>query len=77
MIERDVKKSLDLRGMKIHGENPVGAGGGEQDWPSAWRQSKPGLVFAVLPGITEIGNHGGYPLAPMPALRHRSAEAVP
>ena len=30
VIDRDVEEPLDLRGMEVEGEHPIGAGGGDQ-----------------------------------------------
>src|SRR4051794_30273914 len=59
MVDGNIEKPLDSRGMKIHGENAIGAGGGQQigdqlgrDWLTTGR-------LLLLLGVGEIGDHRG------------------
>ena len=59
VVHRDVEKALDLGGVQIHGDHAVGAGGGDQIGDQLGGDGRAAFGFAVLPGVTEIGNHGG------------------
>lgn len=59
VIDGDVEKALDLRGVEIHGEDPVYAGGGEQVGHEFGGNGHAGLVFAVLAGVAEKGHYRG------------------
>ena len=47
--------------MQVHGQHPVGAGGGDQVGHQLGRDGVAGLGLPVLTGIAEIGDHGGDP----------------
>ena len=53
-----IEKALDLVGVKVHGQHPVGAGGGDQVGDELRRNGIAAFGFAVLPGIAEIGDNG-------------------
>ena len=55
IVGRDVEEALDLAGVEVDRQHPVGAGGGDQigDQLGRDRRARPGLP--VLPGIAEIG----------------------
>ena len=55
MIDRDVKEALDLLGMEVHGQDPVGARPGDEVRHQFGRDGNPGLVLPVLSGVTIIG----------------------
>ena len=57
MVHRDVEKALDLRRVQIDNQRPIGARRGQQIGHQLRRNRNPRLVFAVLPGITEVRNH--------------------
>ena len=59
MVDRYVKKSLNLGGVQIHGQNAVSAGGGNQVGAELGGDRVAGLGFAVLAGIAEIGDNRG------------------
>ena len=67
VVHRDVEEALDLGGMEVHGQHPVGAGGGDHVGHKFRGDGVPRLGLAVLPGIAKIGDHrrnasGGGPL---------------
>ena len=47
--------------MQVHGQHTVGAGGGEHVGHELRGDGVAGLGLAVLPGIAEVGDHGGDP----------------
>ncbi len=57
MIHRNIEKALDLAGMQIHGQNPVGAGSSKQIRHQLGTDRNPGLVFSILPRIAVIRHH--------------------
>ncbi len=44
--------------MQIHGQNPVGPGGGDQIRNQLGGDGRPGRDFAVLTGISVVGQNG-------------------
>ena len=58
MIHRDVEKSLDLGRVKIHGKDPVGAGGGDEIRHQLGGNRIPRLGLAILARIAHVGDHG-------------------
>ena len=61
VVHRDIKEALNLIGVEVHREDPVGAGGGNQVGHQLGGDGVPGLGLAVLPGVAEIGDHCGDP----------------
>ena len=61
MVHRNVEEPLNLLGMKIHRNNPVRAGHSQQIRDELGGDRNPRLILAVLPGITEKGEHSGDP----------------
>ena len=59
IIHRDVKEALDLSGMQVHGQHPVGTGGGDHVGHQLGGNGVTGLGLAVLTGVAEIGDHRG------------------
>ena len=59
MVQRDVEEALDLGGVEVHGQDPVGAGGGEHIGHQLGGDGVTGLGLAVLAGVAEIGDNGG------------------
>ncbi len=59
MVHRDVEKSLDLRCVEVHGEDPIHAGGGEEVGHEFRGDRDARLVFPVLAGVSEKRHHGG------------------
>src|SRR5690606_1050303 len=59
VVSRDVEEALDLAGMQVKGENPVGAGFGDQIGDELGGDWCAGAGLAVLPGIAEIGKNRG------------------
>ena len=59
VIHGDVKETLNLGGMEIHGQHPVGAGSGEHISHQLGRDGVTALGLAVLARVAEIGDHGG------------------
>ena len=61
VVHGDVEEALDLVGVQVHGQHPVGAGGGDQVGHQLGGDGVAGLGLAVLAGIAEVGDHGGDP----------------
>ena len=59
VIHRDVEETLNLLGVKIHRQHPVGAGGHEQVGHQLGGDGNPRLVLAVLARVPVKGQHGG------------------
>ena len=57
----DVKEALDLVGVQVHGQYPVGAGAGDQVGHQLGGDGVAGLGLPVLAGVAEIGDHRGDP----------------
>ena len=59
VVGRDIEEALDLPGVQVNREDPVGAGVGDQvgDQLGGDRRARAGL--AVLPGVAEVGDHRG------------------
>ena len=62
MIDRDVEKSLDLRRVKVHREDSVDAGGGQQVRHQFGGDRYARLVLPVLACVAEERHHRGDPL---------------
>ena len=58
MVDRHVEETLELVRMEVHGHDPVDAGCNEQVGHQFGAYGCPGLVLAVLSGISEIRDHG-------------------
>ena len=56
--DRDVEKALDLGRVKIHGKDPVGAGGGDEIRHQLGGNRIPRLGLAILARIAHVGDHG-------------------
>ena len=59
VVDRDVEEALDLPGMQVEGQHPVGAGRGDQVGHQLGRDRRARPGFAVLAGIAEIGDDRG------------------
>src|SRR3954464_8610236 len=59
MIDRNVKKSLQLRRVQIHDQGSIGARCRKQISHELRRYRYPRLVLAVLPGISKVRNYRG------------------
>ncbi len=59
IVGGNVEKALDLAGMQIDRQHPVGAGFGDQVGDQLGGDRRARADFAVLAGIAEIGDHGG------------------
>src|SRR5437870_2192242 len=59
LVDRDVKKALDLAGVQVDREHAVGAGGPDQVGDQLGGDRHPGLVLLVRPPVPVIGDHGG------------------
>ena len=72
IVHGDVKKALNLGGVEVHGEDPVGAGGGYQIGHQLCGYGITAFGFPVLTGIAEIRYNGGDPAGRGPAhgVRH-------
>jgi len=58
MIDRHVEETLDLGGVQVHGQHAIGAGFGDQVCHEFGRDRDTPSVFAVLTGISKIGDDG-------------------
>ena len=59
IVHRNVEEALDLGGVQVHGQHPVGAGGGEHVGHQLGGDGVTGLGLAVLPGIAVVGDDRG------------------
>ena len=59
VVHRDVEEALDLGGVEVHGEHPVGPGGGEHVGHQLGGDGVTGFGLPVLPGIAKVGDHRG------------------
>ena len=59
MVDRDVEEALDLLRVQVDRQHAVGSGGGEHVGDQLGGDGNAGLVLAVLPGVAEVGEHGG------------------
>ena len=59
VIHGNVEEALNLGGMEVHGQHPVGPRGHDHVGHQLGGDGVPGLGLAVLPGIAEVGNHRG------------------
>ncbi|QTK80895.1 hypothetical protein AT6N2_C3442 [Agrobacterium tumefaciens] len=57
IVGGDIEEALDLAGMKIEGQDAVGAGFGNEIGNEFGGNRGAGPCFAVLAGVTEIGKH--------------------
>ena len=56
IIDGDVEKALDLRGVEIHGQDAVRTGGGDEICNELCGDGVAALGLAVLTGIAEVGD---------------------
>ena len=59
IVGRNIEEALDLPGVQIDGQHAVGAGPGDEIGHELGRDRRARPLFAVLPGIAEIGNDRG------------------
>src|SRR5262249_30872620 len=59
VIDRDVEKALDLGGVQVEGQDPVGPGDGQQVGHQLGGDRHPADVLAVLPGVAVVRQYGG------------------
>ena len=59
MVERNIKKRLNLRSVKVHRHNPVGARRFENIGDKLCRNRASRGYFSILPRIAVIWNNGG------------------
>ena len=69
IVHRNVEEALNLRGVEVHGQHPVRAGGGNHIGHQLGGDRVPRLGLAVLAGIAEVGDHRGDPPGGRPAQR--------
>ena len=67
IVHGDIKEALDLGGVQVHGQDPVGAGGGDQVGDKLCGDRVTALGFTVLTGVAEIGDDGGHTAGRGPA----------
>ena len=61
MVDRAVEESLDLVGMQIHGDDPVGTGGLEKVSDQPCRDRLAAAMFLILSGVGVERHHRGDP----------------
>ena len=66
MVHRNIKKSLDLLGMKIKRQDAIWPGCSQQIGDQLGGDRYPRLIFAVLPSVTEVRNYGRDPIGAGP-----------
>ena len=59
VIHGDIEEALDLRRVEVHGQDAVGAGGGDEIGHKLSGDGVAALRLAVLTRVAEIGNDGG------------------
>jgi hypothetical protein len=57
VVGGDVEEALDLAGVQIHRQHPVGAGAGDQVGHQLGRDRRAAAGLAVLAGVAEVGRH--------------------
>jgi hypothetical protein len=57
VVDRYIEKSLELVGVQVNCQNPIGSGGGNEIGDQFCRNGYSSLVFSVLASITEVGNN--------------------
>jgi hypothetical protein len=57
VVERNIEEALDLTRVQVDGEDPVGAGDGDQVGYQLGRDRRPRTRLAVLSRVAEIGHH--------------------
>ena len=72
MIHGDVEEALDLVGVQVHRQHPVGPGLDDHVRHQLGRDRHPALVLAVLAGVAEVRDHGRDPVGagPLAAVDH-------
>ena len=69
VVDRAVEESLDLIGVEVHGDQPVGAGGLEEVGHQSRRDRLATAVLLVLTGVAVERQHHGDPLGRRPLER--------
>jgi hypothetical protein len=69
IVGGNVEEALDLAGVEVEAENPVGAGPLDQIGHQLGRDRRARAGLAVLAGIAEIGDHRGDPAGRRPPQR--------
>lgn len=59
VVDWDVEEALDLRGVEVHRDDMVAAGGLEHVGHKLGCDRSAGLVFLVLSGVGKVGENGG------------------
>ena len=72
VVHRDIEEALDLRGVQVHRQDAVGAGGGDHVGHQLGGDGVAALGLAVLTGIAEVGDDGGDAAGGGAAGRRRS-----
>jgi hypothetical protein len=58
IVGRDVEEALDLAGVQLQRQHPIGAGGGDEVGHQLGRDRRARLDLAILPGIAEVRDDG-------------------
>ena len=56
VIDWNIEEARDLLGVQIHGEHSIYPGGGQKIRNQFCRDRHSGLIFSILPGVTEKWN---------------------
>ena len=59
IVGRDIEKSLDLAGVEVDGQHPVGAGAGDEIGDELGRDRRARRRLSILAGVAEIGDDRG------------------
>lgn len=59
VVDRDVEEALDLRSVKVHGDDVVAAGGLKHVSHQTSSDGSAGFVLLVLASVGEVGQDGG------------------
>ena len=59
VIHRDIEEALNLRGVQVHRQHAVCAGGFDHVGDELCRNGVAALGLSILPRVAEVGDHGG------------------
>ena len=69
VVDRNVEETLDLRGVQVHGQDPLDPAAGQHVGDHLGGDRRAGLGPAVLTGVAEVGQHRSDPRGRGPAQR--------
>ena len=59
VVHRNIKEALDLRGVQVHGQNPLDTGFDQHIGDQFCRDRRPRLGATILTGVAKVGDHSG------------------